>query len=464
MNRTVFVLGDSVPAPRTDQEAPMAGWGQKIEDLLVGPITVANYARSAMTTRKYFTERLPAMLNRMKRGDIVLIGFGGVDHMIHNGMRYVPVPEYQEFLRLFAHYIHAEGGVPVFVTPCARYAFSSSGEVLNTRGAYPRAMLDTAAELGVPVVDLTGRTMELWAEIGPTRLRQYFSWVDPGEHPLHPDGQIDSSHLNHTGAFEVARVVVSGLCALGVLDAADVDVSALTAPPTMPPVSTEFTIRSPEAALHYAQPVGEPPTLARPAPDALAGPMGKLSGTAAPGTDYLLFFEQGRYIGGTRVGGAGQWSWRRSVGWAEGEHVVQCVGLRGDGCSPVAERRFTVVTEVRPPVIAVPSQGAFAGPRPRFSGKVQPGATKVVLMEGGLLIGATGVNENGEWSFRHGHPWRPGTHTVEAIALFGAAESAPAATTFKVVGIPENSPIRSAGASRHDCGDVCEHRPFSGDW
>ena len=50
MNRTIFVLGDSVPAPRTDEEAPMAGWGQKIQELLVGPIEVANYARSAMTT------------------------------------------------------------------------------------------------------------------------------------------------------------------------------------------------------------------------------------------------------------------------------------------------------------------------------------------------------------------------------------------------------------------------------
>ncbi|WP_372453346.1 GDSL-type esterase/lipase family protein [Actinospica acidiphila] len=158
----------------------MAGWGQKIEDFLSGPVTVANYARSAMTTRKYFTERFPAMLNRMKRGDIVLIGFGGVDHMISNGMRHVPVPEYQELLRLFARYIHAEGGVPVLVTPCARYAFAPTGEVVNTRGEYPRAMLEVAAELGAPVIDLTGRTMELWAQIGPTRLRQYFAWVDAG--------------------------------------------------------------------------------------------------------------------------------------------------------------------------------------------------------------------------------------------------------------------------------------------
>ncbi|MER6803324.1 MULTISPECIES: GDSL-type esterase/lipase family protein [Streptomyces] len=463
MNRTIFVLGDSVPAPRTDEEAPMAGWGQKIEDLLTGPVEVANYARSAMTTRKYFTERFPAMLNRMKRGDVVLIGFGGVDHMIHNGMRYVPVPEYRELLRLFATYVYQEGGTPVLVTPAARYAFSGSGEVLNTRGDYPRAMLEVASELGVPAIDLTGRTMDLWAEIGPMRLRQYFCWVDAGEHPLHPDGNIDSSHLSHTGAFEVARIVVAGLCHLGVLDKSEVDMPALMEPPVMPPVSTEFTIQAPESALHYAQPVGEPPGITKPAMDGLAGPMVKFSGVTAPGTEYVLFFEGGQYIGGAGVGGSGQWTWRRSVNWTAGEHVVQCVGLRGDGCSPVVQHRFTVMTDVPAPLVTSPAEGAFAGPRPRFSGKVQRGVTKVVLMEGDLLIGATGVNEKGEWGFTHGHAWRPGTHTIRAIALFGATESAPAVRTFKVVGIPENSPIRTHGASRHDCGAVCEHRPFTGD-
>ncbi|MFG3246392.1 GDSL-type esterase/lipase family protein [Streptomyces sp. NPDC048187] len=464
MNRTIFVLGDSVPAPRTDQEAPMAGWGQKIEDLLVGPVGVANYARSAMTTRKYFTERLPAMLNRMRRGDVVLIGFGCVDHMIHNGTRYVPIPEYQEFLRLFVHYVHTEGGIPVLVTPCARYAFSSAGEVLNTLGDYPRAMVNVALEAGAPVIDLTSRTMDLWAEMGPMRLRHYFCWTDAGEHPLHPEGVIDSTHLNHTGAHEVARIVVAELCNLGVLDKADVDVTALMTPSTLPPVSTEFTVQSPESALHYAQPIGEPPVISKPAVQGLVGPMVKFSGAASPGTDYVLLFEQGRYLGGAQVNGTGQWTWRRSVNWEAGDHLVHCVGLRGDGCSPVAEHRFTVQTEVAPPVVSAPADGAFSGPRPRFSGKVQPGTTKVVLMERGILVGATGVNENGEWAFSHAHPWRSGTHTVDVIALFGATESAPASTTFKVVGIPEGSPIRSLGASRHACGDVCEHRPFTGDW
>ncbi|MER6154629.1 GDSL-type esterase/lipase family protein [Streptomyces sp. NPDC001868] len=465
MNRTIFVLGDSVPAPRTDEEAPMAGWGQKIEELLLGPIEVANYARSAMTSRKYFTERFPAMLNRMKRGDIVLIGFGCVDHMIHNGTRYVPVPEYKELLRLFVTYVHQEGGVPVLVTPMARYAFSATGDVLDTLGAYPRAMTEVAGELGAPLVDLTSRTMELWAEIGPMRLRQYFCWVDAGDHPGHPDGSIDSTHLNHTGAFEVARIVVAGLCHLGVLDKSEVNVQALMEPPTMPPVSGEFTIQSPESALHYAQRGGEAPVINKPAMGGLSGPMVKFTGVAAPGTDYLLFFENGQYLGGTGVGSTGQWMWRRSVNWSGGEHVIQCVGLRGDGCTPVLEHRFTVRTEVPAPLITAPAEGAFAGPRPRFAGKVEQGVTKVVLLERGVLIGATGVNENGEWSFTHAHPWRSGAHTVEVVALFGATESPAAARTFKVVGIPENSPVRMSGASRHDCADaVCEHRPFTGDW
>lgn len=464
MSRTIFVLGDSVPAPRTEDESPMAGWGQKIEELLVGPLEVANYARSAMTTRKYFTERFPAMLNRMKRRDIVLIGFGYVDHMIHNGTRYVPIPEYQELLRLFVTYISQEGGIPVLVTPCARYAFSPEGQVINTLGSYPRAMLDVATRLGVPAIDLTGRTMELWATIGPMRLRQYFCWADAGKHPLHPDGVIDSTHLNHTGAFEVARAVVADLVNLGVLEKSEANIPALMEPPLLPEVSDEFTLQAPESALSYGQRVGSAPVLSSPVMGAVAGPMVKFSGSAEPGTHYVLFFEQGQYIGGTGVGPSGRWMWRRSVNWPAGEHVVQCVGLRQDGCTPVQEHRFTVVTEIPAPVVTSPPEGRFAGPRPKFAGKVQPGVNKVVLMERGLLIGATGVKENGDWSFTHPHGWRAGTHTVEVIALFGATESRPSVRTFTVVGIPEESPIRTFGASRHECGEVCEHRPFTGNW
>ncbi|WP_431788888.1 hypothetical protein HLK56_27275 [Streptomyces sp. G9] len=464
MNRTIFVLGDSVPAPRTEEEAPMAGWGQKIQELLVGPIEVANYARSAMTTRKYYTERFAGLLNRMRPGDIVLLGFGGVDHMIHNGMRYVPVPEYQELLALFTDYIRSEGGVPVMVTPTARYAFSATGEVKNTRGDYPRAMAETAAERGVPLIDLTGMTMSLWSRIGPTRLRQYFCWVDAGEHPLHPGGNIDSSHLNHPGAYEVARLVVAALVEQSVLGRADVDVAALMEPEGLPAVSQEFTVQSPESALNYGSRTGGAPTLVRPAAGATVGPMTKFSGTAAPGTDYLLFFEQGRYIGGTGVGAAGQWLWRRAVEWTPGEHVVQCVALRADGCSPPVEQHFQVLAGVEPPVITAPKEGRFSGPKVRFAGRTRPGATKVVLMEAGRLIGATAVDEKGEWHYTHAHRWRAGHHAVEAVALFGAQESAPTAVRFKVVGIPENSGIRAAGSSREECGEVCNHRPFSGTW
>ncbi|MCF2435350.1 hypothetical protein LV779_14825 [Streptomyces thinghirensis] len=87
--------------------------------------------------------------------------------------------------------------------------------------------------------------------------------------------------------------MVAGLCNLGVLDKANVDVTALMTPPTMPPVSTEFTIQSPESALQYAQRWASRPPSQKPSAGALAGPMVKFSGgVAAPGTDYVLFFEQ----------------------------------------------------------------------------------------------------------------------------------------------------------------------------
>lgn len=462
MNRTIFVLGDSVAAPRTEDEAPMAGWGQKIQELLVGPIEVANYARSEMTTRKYFTERFPGLLNRMQSGDIVLIGFGVVDHMIHNGMRHVPLPEFTELLTLFVDYIRAEGGVPVLVTPAARCAFGPDGEVRNTCGDHPRAIAQVAAERAVPLVDLTALTTDLWSRLGPSRLRQYFCWVDAGEHPRHPGGNIDSTHFNHAGAYEVARMVVAGLCEQHVLSRADVNVAALMEPVAMPAVSHEYTVQSPESALQYGARVGEAPTVARPAAGSSVGPMTKFSGNVAPGTDYLLFFEGAQYIGGTGIGSAGQWLWRRSVEWSPGDHVIQCVGLRQDGCTPVAEHHFRVIGDVPPPVIGTPQEDKFSAPKVRFSGRAQPGTTKIVLMERGRLIGATAVDAKGEWSFTHAHRWRAGHHAVEVLALFGALESPAVTRRFRVVGVPEESGIRAAGNSRTGCGESCDHRPFTG--
>ena len=104
--KKLFVIGDSVAAPRQESEQPMNGWGSHLSDFIGRDVEVLNFARSEMTTRKYFTERFQLLLERLASDDVVLIGLGSVDSMIHDATRFVPVPEFRTWLNSFVQYIN----------------------------------------------------------------------------------------------------------------------------------------------------------------------------------------------------------------------------------------------------------------------------------------------------------------------------------------------------------------------
>ncbi|MCP3757385.1 GDSL-type esterase/lipase family protein [Streptomyces sp. TBY4] len=459
----ICIIGNSVAASRTPQESPLAGWGQFLGEFLTPYHEVRNYARDAMTLRGYFSERFATLLNLIDPGDVVLIAFGGVEQRVDNPLRYHGPREFKEFIRLYVERIRGEGAIPVLLTPAARCAFEADGSVSNTREHYPQLMREAAAETDTVLVDMNAFTMQLLHDLGPQRARRYFRWTDPAEHPNHPDGIIDSSHFNEIGAREVARMVAISLYNSQALP------HGLIAPETVqvgaeyPPVLEEFTVEKPEFALYADMRVGNAPTIASPGANRTVGAMQKFTGTADPGTSYLLFFEGGSYLGGTRVNAEGKWSWRRVINWTPGRHEIQVVGHTPQGVSPLAVLPFTVKTSVLAPVVTGPREGAWTGTRPRFSGTVEKGVKKVSVLEGGRLIGSAPVQDDGSWKFTHPHDWKPGTFQVQFVSIFSAIHSEPATRTIRVHGIPEGSWIReSALAARHDCVEKCEHVPFSG--
>lgn len=145
--------------------------------------------------------------------------------------------------------------------------------------------------------------------------------------------------------------------------------------------------------------------------------------------------------------------------------MIQAVGFTDEGLTASASHPFTVRGHVDPPVVLGPRQGSISGPRPRFSGTATPGVSQVIVLEGDRLIAAAPVAKDGTWKVTHEHDWRPGTYTVQFVAIFSALHSAPASYTLRVHGVPDDHWIRrSALAARHDCGDKCEHFPFAGRW
>ncbi|SEC19760.1 Lysophospholipase L1 [Streptomyces sp. 2131.1] len=461
--RKICVIGNSVAASRTEEESPLAGWGQYLTEFLGPDCDVRNYARDAMTLRGYYTGRFTALLTLVGHGDLVLIAFGNVEQRINQMNRYHGAREFKEYLRLYVEAIRGEGAVPVLLTPAPRCTFDVAGNPVNTHEDYPRLTLEAAAELGCPVIDLTASTTQLLAELGPMRARGLYRWLDPAEHPNHPQGIIDASHFNHAGAREAARLVASGLAALPGLPPGLVDTQRL-APGQLPPVQTEFTVQQPQLALTAQPEVAAAPAFTSPAPDALVGAGRKLTGTAPKGAEYVLFFEEGDYLGGTRTAEDGTWQWRRAVQWPGGRHKVTAVALAGDAVSTSAETEFEVLDRVEAPEVVGPRKGSWNGPRPRFSGRAGRGAEKVMVLEQGRLIAEAPVQEDGSWRVAHAHDWRPGTYTVEFVAVFSAIHSPPTSLELKVHGVPEDSWLHTSMSSRLPCGPGCEHYPALPTW
>ncbi|WP_210637673.1 hypothetical protein [Streptomyces sp. GESEQ-13] len=462
MNK-ICVIGNSVAAPRTAEEAPLAGWGQYLGGFLGAGYEVRNYARDAMTLRRYFTGRFATLLTALAPGDMVFLAFGNVEQRINQLNRHHGPREYKEYLRLYAEAIRGEGAIPVLLTPAARCAFDETGNVVNTHDEYPGLTREAAAETGSPLIDMTALTTNMLAELGPTRARRLYRWLDPGEHPNHPDGIIDASHFNDVGAREVARRVAISMLDTAGLPQNTVDPQTLAAG-TIPPVLAEFTVSRPELALTMAPSVPEGPVVVSPAPGEVVGAARKLTGKAPAGTGYVLFYEQGRYLGGTTVSPSGTWQWRRVVNWSAGPHSVDVLGVTGNAVSPTAVAEFHVLDRLDPPVVTGPRPDGWCGPRPRFSGTAAAGTQKVMVLEQGRLIAEAPVQEDGTWRVTHAHDWRPGTYEVEFVSVFSAIHSPAVSHPLRVHGIPEDSWLNTSLSSREPCSGSCEHYPAMPEW
>lgn len=461
--RKICILGNSVAAPRSEEEAPLAGWGQYLGEFLGEGYTVRNYARDAMTLRGYFGKRLTTLLNLLGPGDLVLIAFGHDEQRVNQLNRYHAPREYQEYLRLYVEAIQAEGAVPVLVTPAARCSFDEAGNVRDTHGGYTELTREAAVETGAALLDMAAFTTSMLTEYGPTRARRAYRWLDPGEHPNHPDGIVDARHFSELGAREVALRTAAALREIPGLPSDLVDEQLLT-PGESPAVLTEFTVSHPEAALNIVPSLPDVPVFTAPDPGQFVGAQREFAGKAPAGTDYVLFYEEGRYLGGTAVSPSGAWQWRRTVSWPDGPHGVEVLAVVGNAVSRRSELDFEVVERLAAPRVVSPEPDTWTGPRPRFSGRASRGTSKVMVLEQGRVIAEAPVKQDGTWQVTHAHDWRPGTRTVEFVSVFGAVRSAPASLTLKVRGISEDSWLHTSLESRESCSGACEHYPAMPAW
>ncbi len=203
---TWFLCGDSTMANYPEAEAPMAGWGQKLQALLPENVFVENCAVNGRSSKSFVAEsRLSFVELCLRPGDRLIVSFSHNDEKPDPLRGTHPRITYPEYLNMYIDAARRQGAEPILVTPIVRRLFDGDGQPVPTHGAYPDAMRELAAERGVRLADLERATAALLRETGPEGSRRLFCHV-PAGHPNYPDGLEDNSHLQEEGAIRIAAL------------------------------------------------------------------------------------------------------------------------------------------------------------------------------------------------------------------------------------------------------------------
>ena len=270
--KKVHTLGDSTMAPYEESATVTRGWGMYFGNFLTNGWTSINYARGGRDSRGGYTELWQTAKKQVEAGDYVIITFAHNDEK-NNGMDgyalkayyesigdaasaaavdlrgTVPTTTYKEWLGKIVDEAKALGAFPIICSPVCRSYFNSNGtirrngrhdlgdkfSVLTANGIltnqsvpandhsmdYPYHMQQLAQEKGIPYIDLTTATQQLYESYGDTRCHNELF-----------DGE-GSTHFNTTGALLVARLCAQLLQQNGILsDVINVPVDLSISPAT----------------------------------------------------------------------------------------------------------------------------------------------------------------------------------------------------------------------------------------
>jgi lysophospholipase L1-like esterase len=224
----VYLIGDSTVADYTLDEGymqkkyPITGWGQVFQQFLKkdslkklnrliksDSALVIDKAKGGRSTRTFFEEgRWKDVLSTLEKNDLVLIQFGHNDAAKDKPERYVDIPGYKDFLKMYVKETRAKGALPILITPVTRNYPWKDGKLGSAHGEYPQAVKDVAQELDVPIIDLTTLSGDFFTTKGNEFVsKHYFMNLDSAKYEAYPEGQKDNTHFQPEGAKEVARLV-----------------------------------------------------------------------------------------------------------------------------------------------------------------------------------------------------------------------------------------------------------------
>ncbi|WP_029276866.1 rhamnogalacturonan acetylesterase [Pedobacter borealis] len=227
-----YLIGDSTVADYTLDEGylqkkyPITGWGQVFQQFLrkdsltklnrlikSDSALVIDKAKGGRSTRTFFEEgRWKEVLSTLEKNDLVLIQFGHNDAAKDKPERYVDIPGYKDFLRMYVKETRAKGAIPILITPVTRNYPWKDGKLGSAHGEYPQAVKDVAKELNAPFIDLTSLSASFFTTKGSEFVsKHYFMNLDSAKYEAYPKGQKDNTHFQPEGAKAVAQLVYNEL-------------------------------------------------------------------------------------------------------------------------------------------------------------------------------------------------------------------------------------------------------------
>ncbi len=217
---TIYVVGDSTACHYADTAdaglyIKRTGYGDKLGDYINA--NIVNLALSGRSSKSYTTDpEYQTLMNSVKAGDFVLIGFGHNDEKAGEADRYTAPGGTKEdegtFKNsLYVNYIlplQEKGATPIIVTPIVRRttgSWSDNQLHIANGGDYRLSGIELAEELGLVSIDATTLTKELYDTLTPEGSKLLHSWGTS------KDTSIDNTHLNSYGASYVAYLIANAL-------------------------------------------------------------------------------------------------------------------------------------------------------------------------------------------------------------------------------------------------------------
>lgn len=215
----IFWAGDSTVKQNNITTYPQTGIGQVFHLYVKRDIRIENHAENGRSTKSFIDEsRLPAIYDRITKGDFLFIQFAHNDEKKEDPARYTePFSDYMINLEKFVNVARNKKAYPVLITPLERRNFVDENQLeLGAHTDYVAAMKQTAERLDVPLVDLYSMSRAELKRAGAKKSRDWYMHLQAGEYPAYPNGlSTDNTHLRYEGAVVFARCIAKGLRELG---------------------------------------------------------------------------------------------------------------------------------------------------------------------------------------------------------------------------------------------------------